>query len=100
MPHSREPTPTLTHQPPEAPELVKELTFHQFQAWRHHPITRTLLQDFLPAWRRARGQQALNAWIDGTMTLTAEQVVRGQIMGCLFLENLTLDEIQQFYGVE
>jgi hypothetical protein len=59
-----------------------------------------LLQDFLPAWRRARGQQALNAWIDGGLTLTTEQVVRGQIMGCHFLENLTMEEIKQFYGVE
>lgn len=59
-----------------------------------------LLLEFLPAWRRARGQQALNAWIDGGLSLTTEQVVRGQIMGCHFLENLSLSEIQQFYGVE
>lgn len=82
------------------PTLARELTSQQYQAWRHHPVTLMLLRDFLPAWRRARGQQALNAWIDGGLTLTQEQVVRGQIMGCFFLENLTLTEIQQFYGIE
>lgn len=84
----------------KVPELARELTQSQYHQWSHHPISRMLLQDFLPAWRAARGQQALNAWIDGGLTLVNEQVVRGQIMGCFFLENLTLNEIKRFYGLE
>jgi hypothetical protein len=58
-----------------------------------------LLQAFLPAWRKARGQQVLEAWLNGNTDLNTQQVVRGQILGCHFLEDLTLDAIKNFYGV-
>lgn len=98
MPLSAQPQQGKTDpQAAQAPDLLLEMSHLQFQQWRHHPVTQMLLQGFLPAWRKARGQQVLNAWLAGNQDLATQQVVRGQILGCHFLEDLTLATIREFY---
>ena len=87
-------------QAPGIPELLADLSPQQFQAWRHHPVTHLLLGRFLPDFRASRLQETTNAWIDGNLKLQDEQVLRGQILGCHFVENLSLEQIRAFYGVE
>ena len=82
------------------PPLLAELSPQQFQAWRHHPVTRLLLQDYLPAWRAARGKELLNAILGGNADLATQQRVRGEILFSIGLEDLTLDTLRYFWGVE
>lgn len=59
-----------------------------------------LLQEFLPQWAEARKKQVIEAWLNGHQDLATQQVVRGQILGCIFVERLTLGEIRRFYGLD
>lgn len=59
-----------------------------------------LLQEFLPQWAEARKKQVVDAWLHGNENLTTQQVIRGQILGCLFMQNLTIEEIRRFYGLD
>src|SRR5271155_2136315 len=85
-----QPQPAAQATTPVVPQILAELSPQQFQAWRHHPVTRLLLQDYLPAWRASRERQVLNAWLSGNTDLITQQVVRGQLLMARDPEELTV----------
>jgi hypothetical protein len=58
-----------------------------------------VLQRYLPDFRGALERQAMNGWMSGTLSLNAEQEARGYLLTAHLLENLSLDQVREFYGI-
>lgn len=84
----------------QVPHLLTELSVEQWALWRRHPVSDLLLARYLPDWRGALERQALDGWIGGKLTLQAEQEARGYLLGAHMIENLALDQVRTFYGLE
>lgn len=41
----------------------------------------------------------MNGWMSGTLSLNAEQEARGYLLTAHLLENLSLDQVREFYGI-
>ena len=77
-----------------------KLTPEQWALWRRHPISVLVLHHYLPDFRAALERQAMNGWMVGTLTLQAEQEARGYLLTAHMVENLSLEAVRTFYGVE
>jgi hypothetical protein len=84
----------------QAPVELSELSNEQWSLWLHHPITKVVLQRYLPDFRAALERQTLNAWTGGTLSLQAEQEARGYLLSIFLVENLSLDQVRTFYGMD
>ena len=85
--------------PVVAPALLAELGPEQWALWRRHPISALLLQHYLPDFRAALEQQAVNGWLSGNLSLNAEQEARGYLLAAHLIESLSLDQVRAFYGL-
>jgi len=86
-------------EPAEVPAVLLEISPEQFNLWRRHPVSALLLERYLPDFRAALERNALNAWLGGNLSLTAEQEARGYILTTHLLENLRVDQVREFYGL-
>lgn len=68
--------------------------------WLHHPITRIVMQHYLPDFRTALERQTVDAWMNGRTTLKDEQEARGYLLTIALIERLNLDQVRVFYGLE
>ncbi len=59
-----------------------------------------MLQRYLPDFRAALERQTLNGWTGGSLTLQAEQEARGYLLTLFLIENLSLDQVRVFYGLD
>ena len=84
----------------EPPAILAELSPEQFNLWRRHPVSALLLERYLPDFRAALERNALNAWLGGNLSLNAEQEARGYILTTHLLENLHVEQIREFYGLQ
>src|SRR5271168_1350448 len=94
-----QPQPAAQATTPVVPQILAELSPQQFQAWRHHPVTQLLLQDYLPAWRAARGKELLNAILGGSADVPTQQRVRGEILMAIGIEDISLETLRHFWEV-
>jgi len=58
-----------------------------------------LLQRYLPDFRAALEQQAINGWLSGNLSLNGEQEARGYLLAAHHVESLSLDQVRGFYGL-
>lgn len=59
-----------------------------------------VLGRYLPDFRAALERQALNGWVNGTLSLAAEQEARGYLLTVHLVETLSLDQVRVFYGLD
>jgi hypothetical protein len=71
----------------------------EFQGWRHHPVSRLVLQ-FLEDYRDARLLEALDAFWSGTLGPLQEQELRGRARLADEIVALAWEDILRFYGAE
>jgi len=57
------------------------------------------LQDYLPAWRAARGKELLNAILGGNADIPTQQRVRGEILMAIGIEDISLETLRHFWEV-
>lgn len=84
----------------QPPALLDELSSQQFAEWRRHPVSKLLLERYLPDYRQALEQELLRNFVGGGLSLPDEQLTRGRLMAAHILENLTLDQIRGFYDLQ
>ena len=83
----------------QVPPLLAELAPEQFAQWRHHPVTKLVLDDYLPHFARAIEAQVLAGWKAGLLSLQVEQQARGYVQGAELMSAVSIAQIRQFYGV-
>ena len=82
---------------PEHETLLLGLSEQEFQLWRHNPITAAYLRylgDQIEAFRTAAAD-LLEAG-----NLDRSDVIRGRLLTLRELQNLSLDDVQNFYRQE
>lgn len=87
----------IVQRPPHE-ELLLELSEEGYQQFRHHPIMAAYLKylgDQIEAFRTA----AMDLLEAGSLTPQAD-VIRGRLMTLRELQNLSLDDIRNFYRHE
>jgi hypothetical protein len=57
------------------------------------------LQDYLPAWRAARGKELLNCILGGSADVPTQQRVRGEILMAMGIEDISLETLRHFWDV-
>lgn len=72
------------------------ISAEDFNTWKHHPASKVVLQ-YLRDKRLFIERLALDQWIAGALTLTADQTMRGQIIELFEIENLPFEAIESFY---
>lgn len=82
------------------PPLLDELSPEQWAMWRRHPVTALVLERYLPDFRAELERATLDGWMSGQLTLAHEQQCRGHLLGARQMENLSLELIRVFYGME
>lgn len=78
---------------------VDGITKSDFQGWRHHPVSKLFLK-FLDDKRKFLGDHVFDLWISGSLTLQAEDTMRGQIIELFELKNMEFDAIANFYQMD
>ena len=88
--------------PPEVVQLrqtlLRDLATSQFQAWRHHPVSRAVLQ-FLEDYRDSLRLAALDAFEGGELTAMQEHEARGRMLMCAEIVGLHWENVLLFYGI-
>lgn len=77
---------------------LKDLRVSDFQAWRHHPVSRVVLR-FLEDYRDERLREAIDAWMAGGLTALQEGEGRGRALLANELAVLSFEDVLRFYGV-
>lgn len=78
---------------------VHGITEGDFQSWRHNPVTKVFLR-YLVDKRTFIERSTLDQWISGSMSLMADQSLRGQIIELIEIERLPFEAIFNFYSQE
>lgn len=68
-----------------------------YQSWRHHPVTRLLLQYFADQ-RAMLIKEAVGRWETGALTLIDEHELRARSLVLKELDDLPFAAIVDFYG--
>lgn len=84
---------------PERDLRVHGITKADFQSWRHNPVSKVVLR-YLTDKRAFVERSALDQWIAGSMSMMADQTIRGQIIELLEIEQLPFEAIFNFYSQE
>lgn len=83
----------------DEPQTVKHITESDFQIWRHHPVTKVVL-GFLTDKTQFLERAALDQWLAGTLSLQADQTVRGQIIELNEVAEMPFGMLAEFYGTD
>lgn len=77
------------------------MTFSEsdFQLWRHHPVSRVVIQ-YLNDYAVSLEREALERWRSGALRLIDEQEMRGRVLTCLEMADLSFESIRGFYEGE
>lgn len=68
----------------------------EFKAWRHHPVTKLLLQ-YLADYRESLIKEAVGRWEAGQLILTDEHELRARVVTVKELIELQFTMIVEFY---
>ena len=101
-PRPTAPPPPMQDLPPEALEQIRrvlEIPAQDWQAWRHHPVSKVFLQ-YLRDKRVADEHEIVGRWLGSTLLLMHEQEAKGRNLAMREIENLRLDEVRTFYNLE
>lgn len=88
----------MTDQPAKEPR-VHGITESDFQSWRHNPVSKVVLQ-YLSDKRAFVERSVIDQWIAGSMSLMADQSLRGQIIELIEMHQLPFEAIFNFYSKE
>lgn len=84
----------------EAPETsFLEIAEADYKLWRHHPVTKVWLQ-YIVDYSGVLEREAIARWKSGVLKLTEEQEMRGRVMACLEMADLSFESIRSFYDGE
>lgn len=83
---------------PPHEELLLSLKDHDYQQWRHHPITSAYLR-YLGDLRTSFRTSAADLLEAGRLAPQADEL-RGRLLNLMELQELSLDAIQNFYRQE
>lgn len=72
------------------------ITESDYQSWRHHPVTKLLLQ-YIGDFRAALIADAMGQWESGALVLATEQEARARIVILRELGELPWSAIESFY---
>lgn len=76
---------------------LQGITEPDYQVWRHHPVTKLVLQ-YMADFREALRRDALARWESGALTLTDEHELRARSNVLAELGELQFPSIANFYG--
>lgn len=75
------------------------ITVADYQAWRHHPATKLLLQ-YMADFKAVLEREAVQRWKQGSITLSDEHEMRARILTLAELGELPFEAIESFYQPE
>lgn len=75
------------------------VTESDYQLWRHHPITKIYLQ-FIADFGATLEREAMERWRVGSLKLVDEQEIRGRVVACTEMAELSFESIRSFYEGE
>lgn len=78
---------------------MMDISKADFQLWRHHPVSKVFLK-YLADKRAFVERAAIDQWVAGSLSLVADQTIRGQIIELYEIENLPFEAIDNFYRSE
>ena len=100
------PSPQKTLPPSPLPEVVEarrasvaDLRAGEFQAWRHHPVSKVVLA-YLADYRDSLARDAFSAFLAGGMTAMQESEARGRYLFADDVVRLEWGSVLRFYGME
>lgn len=76
---------------------VREITAQNFNSWRHHPVTK-LVMEFFELRANLIKDQALEQWVNGTETEVARAESRSAFRVNLDFINLQFDHLLQAFN--
>ena len=88
--------PTESQSPRIKERVVKGLTERDFQAWRHHPVTKVYLR-FLSDFRDAVIIETNNKWLGGDLKPDDAEGNRAQALMLAEMVELAFGDIADFY---
>lgn len=80
--------------------LALELSAEQFALWRQHPVSKLVFDAYLRDYADRYLRMVTDAWLSGALTLSDENVKRGQIQTFQELIEVRLQHLRSFYGIE
>lgn len=83
----------------QPPAELEELTSQQFAEWRRHPVSKLVMERYLPDFRQALERQFLESFVAGGLSEELKETTRGRLMAAHLVETLNLDVIRDFYGM-
>ena len=94
LPHlKRDP---LTPELDKGRQMLADLSEAEYQGWRHHPVSRLLL-NYLDDYANGLERQLVANWYAGQMTDEMAKEARGRALVARELGNLSLADLQGFY---
>lgn len=70
----------------------------EFQAWRHHPVSKVVLQ-YIEDYNDAVYRTAFDAFVGGSLTGLMESEMRGRFLAWRDVSELRFESLLEFYGV-
>lgn len=83
----------------QQPLRLNGIVESDYQAWRHHPVTRLLLQ-YIADYRDVLVRETITRWEGGGLVLADEHEMRARVMILKELGELPWSAIQEFYQME
>jgi hypothetical protein len=75
------------------------VTREDYQLWRHHPVTKLVLQ-YMADFQTALEKRAVGKWLGGSLNLAEDQEIRARINTLIELGELPFEAIESFYQPE
>lgn len=82
----------------EAPRPIG-ISESDYQLWRHHPVSKVFLQ-YIQDYRDTLKREAVDRWESGALKLVDEQEMRGRVLVCSEMADLSFESIRSFYEGE
>jgi hypothetical protein len=76
-----------------------EIDEQDYQLWRHHPVSKVVLQ-YIDDYRMRLREEALARWESGALQLIDDREMRGRVLACSDIVDLQFESIRSFYEGE
>lgn len=84
------------HMPEEKPPVVKGIAEADYQRWRHHPVSKVMLQYF-EDYAAALQSDVLMRWKSGNKLIADEQQALGRVLTLQEIVELPFSAVVAFY---